>query len=496
MRLLEKLVPPADKAVAGWHVSPFVDLAAYQFGWAWILIPLALAGDMHPTDYLGLWSIGMTLSFVHRQYTMPYVYLDKQVFSQHVTRFTLFMGLILLGSIASVFLFRWKAPIGFFVPIDCALLLAGAVLIVQAVVADQRAHRFRPAILMAIAAPFVIAVVLGLAGMLMKNHATAAALLCGGFTAASIAAAREVRDSTAARARFGAWLFPLAVGVLAIGGVTSLWLHNAPLNSVPVKGSSIIGLVGAFAALWNVWHTLMQKFGILRVYAAKSTVPLQKRTPPWADRLLVFGSLPFLAAWVGPAQRETIATFAKSVTQYLMPIIDGLTYVQPVLLPVAAAFALFSIGCFLFFEWRADGCRSQPRLLMALALTTLNLSFLLFSPLKVYIAYGFSHALEYMVFVWAFLRRRYAQPMDNPPLIKRLLARPLLSYAIFTLSIACAFFFVEYGDDYHWYEGKVSFFGVRAGQWLFSFAIWHSMAHFYFDGFLWKMRAQSVRASL
>src|SRR4051794_24306199 len=58
----ERIVPPADKPVAGWHVSPVVDLVAYHFSWLWILVPLALCGDKHPADYLGLFAFGMTLS--------------------------------------------------------------------------------------------------------------------------------------------------------------------------------------------------------------------------------------------------------------------------------------------------------------------------------------------------------------------------------------------------------------------------------------------------
>src|SRR5690349_10336004 len=103
--LWERLVPPADRPVAGWHVSPFVDLAAYQFSWLWILVPLALAGNLHPKDYIGLYAFGMTLSFLHRHYTMPYVYLDKAVFAQHVTRFTLFMYLLMVGFVGSAFMF-------------------------------------------------------------------------------------------------------------------------------------------------------------------------------------------------------------------------------------------------------------------------------------------------------------------------------------------------------------------------------------------------------
>lgn len=497
--LLERLVPPADRPVAGWHVSPFVDLVAYQFSWLWILVPLALAGDLHPKDYLGLWAFGMTASFLHRHYTMPYVYLDKTVFGQHVTRFTLFAGLLMLGFVGSAFLFRWKAPAGFFRIVDVALVLAGLALVVQTIVADKRGHRFSVRALVTVALPFSAAVALGVLGVFPAHHLPLAGLTLVGFAGASVLVALEVRTSEAEAARAAATLPLVIVVALALCGLASLAVDgggSAGLNAKAVKGSAIVGLVGVFAAAWNVWHTLMQKFGILRVYGAKSSAPLEKRTPPWVDRLLIFGSFPFLALWLGPAQREVITTQAKSVTQYLVPVVDVLEVVQPVLLPVAGLLWLGSIACFVWFEQRADGLRSWPRLSMAFALTALNASFLVLSPLKVYIAYGFSHAIEYMVFVWAFLRRRYAQPQPHRPLIQRLLGRPVWFYGLFSLVIAAGFFFPTYGDDYGLHAGNIRFFDIKLGTWLFSFAIWHSMAHFYFDGFLWKMRAPQVRASL
>src|SRR5205814_1201467 len=161
-----------------------------------------------------------------------------------------------------------------------------------------------------------------------------------------------------------------------------------PLNDDVVRGSALVGIVGAVAAIWNVWHTLMQKFGILRVYAAKSSVAVDRRTPPWVDRLLIFGPLPLLAVWVGPAQRDVIAH----------------------------------------------------------------------------------------------------QRAHKPPL-QRALSRPILAYAGYTALIGFTYFFIDYGKDYGLHDGRADFFGIKISTWLFSFAIWQSIAHFYFDGFLWKMRA-------
>ena len=482
--LLQRVVPPADKPVAGWHVSPLVDLAAYHFSWLWILIPLALSGDQHPKDYLALWAVGMTFSLVHRYYTLPYVFLDKQIFKQHVTRFTLFFFLLNLGSVAGAFLYRFKAPKHFFHPVDVALAIAGAALVVQCVVADKRGHKFSTRALCIAAAPFALACVLGVSGVLTASHEAVASTLLALFAFASIAVAVEL----------GAIVFPIVTVIAAACGVASVALTNISLNDKPVSGAGVVGVVGVIAVLWNVWHTLMQKFGIMRMYAAKSAVPVDQRTPKWVDRFLIFGSFPLLAVIVGPQQRDTILHQSKSVTQYLVPALDGLEYIQYTAWPFAALLAAASIATFVWYERRAGF--TLPRMSMAVALTLLNASFLFFSPLKVYVAYGFSHAIEYMVFVWAFLRRRYAQPLEHRPLLQRLLARPLLFYGAYTAAIGVTYFVIEFGKDFGLHQGGISIFGIKIGVWLFSFAIWQSLAHFYFDGFLWKMRAPAVRASL
>jgi hypothetical protein len=289
-----------------------------------------------------------------------------------------------------------------------------------------------------------------------------------------------------------AWLWPLALAAVAAAALA--W-PSAGLNDAKVKGSALVGAVGVFAAAWNVWHTLMQKFGILRVYAAKSQAAVERRTPAWVDRLLVFSWFPLLALYLGPAQREEIGKHYKSVTQFLVPVIDVLAAVQPVLLPPAVLLVLFALVAFVHYE-RRSGVVSVPRISMAVALFALNSCFFFVAPLKVYIAYGFSHALEYMVFVWAFLRRRYQGPLPHRPLLQRVLQHPVLAYGAFMLAIGGAFFVIEYGDNFQWHKGGIRLFDVKLSSWLFSFAIWHSMVHFYFDGFLWKMRAPAVRASL
>ena len=115
--------------------------------------------------------------------------------------FTLFFGLLMLGFVSSVFIFKWKVPAEFFLPLDIAVVVAGFVLVAQSWFADKREHRFSVTALAAVAAPFTIAVALGLLGLFVPNHIEAASITLVGFSLASVVAAREIRASASEKAR-------------------------------------------------------------------------------------------------------------------------------------------------------------------------------------------------------------------------------------------------------------------------------------------------------
>lgn len=479
-------LPRPGEAVAGWHVSPAIDVFAYGFSWLLILVPLALAPTStdpvhHYDDYLALWAVGITVSFLHRHFTMPYVYLDGAVFQTHKLRFTLIPAVLFCGFVASVMLNFTRLPRRFFGAFDAAVFAAAVALVVVLWWRDRKGKTVDNFALVAAAAPFVVAVVLGAAGVFRAHHDVglvvvavvvgAAAFVVGGVRGAVIVAAL------------------LLAGLLA-------QQQLGPLQHGKIRGAVVVGGAAMIAALWNIWHTAAQKVGILRVYNAKSSAPVETKVPLWVDRALVFGWFPLLAALLVTRERETILREGRVVKVYLEPILDGMAVIAPVLVPVGVLCVVGSIGLFLRYEWRATRLRSTPRLMMALGMTGLSASFLFVSPLKCYVAYGFSHAIEYVVFVWAYQRKRYATPHQPQPLLQRLLKHTALFYGIFVAVIAGTYFYVEFGERFGFFDGKVSLFGYKAGLWLYCWAIWHSLVHFYFDGFLWKMRAPTVRAHL
>lgn len=344
---------------------------AYHFSWLWVLVPLAMLGNRHPGDYVALYVAIMTLNFTHRHFSLPYVYLDREVLSQHRVRF-------------------------FLVP---------------------------------------------------------------------------------------------ALTVVALLVSPALWTHRV--------GRPVLSGIAFAAALWNIWHVYMQKYGILRLYNAKAAQRPGAGVPGWVDRLLIFGWMPLYFVYLGPAHRDLLVENAPSVNVYLLPMVDGLARLQPVLLWPAVGTVVASVAVFFLRERGAHGLRNTPRLSMALGMTLLSASFLVCNPLKVYLAFAFSHAVEYMVFVWAFQRRRYSEPLPHRPLLGRLLRRPWLTYPALVVGIGGGYFVLRYFGQYIApHRDPITIAGTSAARWVFFWGVYQSLMHFYYDGFLWRMRLPQVRGSI
>ena len=305
--------PPPDPPSLRWHVGPGTDLSAYAFSWAFVLAPLTLLTEPYQRATLFLVVVGLT--FAHRHYTLPYVYMDREIFDRHPRRFTLFPAVMALGFVATPFL--WN---------------------------------------------------------------------------------------TAAR--------PLVAGVVFLAGV------------------------------WNIWHVYAQKFGILRLYAAKSGSDVE--IPRWVDRLLLFAWVPLYVAWLGPEYRAQVFFAFPTVKDITLPLIDALMKAQPYLLAPAWLIVAASLGLFARHEWRSTRFRNAPRLGMAVGTTLLSASFLVFNPVHVFMAFAFSHAVEYMVFVWAFQRRRYSRTLPHEPLLGRVLGRPWLAYGAFTALLVFPYLLIRF----------------------------------------------------
>jgi hypothetical protein len=358
-----------------WYLGPLADLALWQFGWVWLLVPLACSGDRHPRDYLGAWIALNVASFTHRQLTFPCVYLDRGVFARYPRRFVGAAIGVGAGFVGSVALARNTIPAG---------LVAG-------------------------------------------------------------------------------------------------W------PDAPIPGAVVLIGLGVVGAVWNGWHVLMQKHGLMRLYAARSG----PSAPPLADRALLLGWLPLWLVAMIPLGEPLIRMYRPHAAGAYEPVAQLLAGAQWASGPAALLVAVTTVGWWLA-ERRANGCSCRPRLWMASSITLLGAAFFLFPPLKVYLALGFNHAIEYAGFVWGYERRRHAASAD--PLLGHLVRRPTLAVLTLVAPVAAVALALEFADDL-WVGHPVRFGGLRAETWLYAWTVWSSFAHFWFDGFLWKLRDPAVRAS-
>lgn len=347
-------------------MSPVVDVSAYAFSWLFILLPLTYLSSREHQVAVLLVVVGLT--FAHRHYTLPYVYLDREIFDTHPRRFVWFPLLMLVGFLASPAL--WNTP-----------------------------------------ARIVVAAVVFVAGA------------------------------------------------------------------------------------WNVWHVYAQKFGVLRLYAAKSGSAT--KSPRWVDRGLLFCWAPLYLVWLGPSYREQIESAFPTVRDIALPLIDAMAAVRPFLLVPAIGCVVAGLGGFVYFEWKSERLGNAPRLWMALGTTLLSVSFLVFNPIHVFMAFAFSHAVEYMVFMWAIQRRRYRDTLPHDPLLGRVLRHPWLAYGGFTLGITVPYLLMRFwGYTIVPEATNPTVLGTTIERWAFYWSVFQSLVHFYYDGFLWKMRLPSVQANI
>lgn len=412
-----------------WHVSARVDLAAYAFGWIWVFIPLLFVDGDRP-NFDYVWLFVITLVVTDIHRHAAIPYVYGD--SQVFRQFPLRFVVFPLAMLGAFF---------------GALFLIGT------------RTRIDPYWLVPIVAAAFALVLVHRSSSGKGRQGLGVPLVLGGLLVATWIGAGSLRASMPR-------------------GVPGLWLVTA---------------AGVVVAVWNVWHVLMQKYGILRLYSAKSGN--EAKVPGWVDRLLLFSWLPLWLAWITPRYLDVAIQRLRGARGILVPVGQAVDVVLPILFPASVLLVVASLVLFVVHERRANGLRNLPRLSMAAGTVLLSCVFLVMHPIKGYVCWGFSHAIEYLVFVWAFQRKRYAEPLEHsPPLGRALLRHPIAAYGGFLLITTVVFFGLRhlgYVVFEGWPKAYVGPFSSR--QIIAQWGVYQAMMHFYFDGFLWKMRLPSVR---
>ena len=262
-----------------------------------------------------------------------------------------------------------------------------------------------------------------------------------------------------ARTKLYRWAPVVAVAAIAIG------LHVS------------LGLVAVVAGLWNAEHTLMQRYGLTRIYGRKAGDDhgrLEKlMIVSWLVVAMVwlaaFADLPGLVTHIGMGSTNARGV---QILHRFGPLARWL--VVPVL----------AVSAVCVWRWvraeRTLGERANPAKHAYLIATAALVVLVIVDPIAGFAGYVAGHALEYLVIVHRSLRARAATGDTSAG--ARATATPLRRAAVYGGYTAALVGFV--------------YTALQVGR-MYAFAIlFFGALHILYDGFVWKLRRPQLAASL
>ena len=234
---------------------------------------------------------------------------------------------------------------------------------------------------------------------------------------------------------------------------------------------------------WDIWHVLMQHYGFMRIYDAK-----QKEISALTARLDWLFSISCYVALIvaSPHYRNNLLYVAYQSGIPVLPM--GLfSFIENVIY-TTAALSTAAYVAYTLYLWKQG--RHNVRKLATLA-------FFLGATYYLYIynhdfVVGFAvwsgfHCLQYYGIVWAFNRSRVERGGDVTRFV-RFLFRPKTWLAVLYASLIVVYGGLDYMQNLA-DEGL-------AKTLLVSFVATSTILHYYFDGFIWKMREKDTREPL
>lgn len=252
---------------------------------------------------------------------------------------------------------------------------------------------------------------------------------------------------------------------------------------IPLAQNHLSGML-VVVLLWGFWHGLMQVYGFVRIYDAKvgSTSPV---TAFWDWLLCLFG---FGAGMIfSDGQMVQFLTTWYSAGGPVIPP----EYIRTFRAVWGAATGAVLLGFLINYAWEWQrGPRPNPRKLLMLGS---GIGFWWLAMVYVpNIILGLAlweifHDIQYVAIVWFYNRRR----VDTTPAIgsfMRFLFRRGPALVLVYVALVLAYGSIGlFGKDVQAERIKTALLGLT----------WAStILHFYYDGFIWKVREKSVRMGL
>lgn len=256
--------------------------------------------------------------------------------------------------------------------------------------------------------------------------------------------------------------------------------------SVVIAGSRVQPWMGVLiiTGAWNMWHTIMQRHGIGRIYAGKAGAGLQTQAHGRRDLHLLWSLVALTAVVTTMFRPSTFAGIgnARRVLRAVDPWLHGA-------LGWSVLLAIVGVVAFVGARWlrheRAATLTLRdrvPRLGFLLSTVALLGVFVVHGPVIGYLCFGVAHAIEYVFFFHVFGRLKFAKrEVGERGVVGRMLARPWLWGPVFALVLTGVFFALV---DHRKTEPYLVYYTAT------------SLLHFLYDGWIWKVRKPEVARPL
>jgi hypothetical protein len=287
-----------------------------------------------------------------------------------------------------------------------------------------------------------------------------------------------------------------------LGPLIPLAFASAMLVYINVRGYPVeyILYLYIFLALWDPWHFLRQHFGFTRIYDRNNAAPVRLASSmdwwlctTWFVHIMVASG-----AWI-PGLLDDLYRSARIPLLFALPpgVLEGLR-----LLTGTAAIVMTVVYAGYLAWCRYQGYFVSPAKL-ALLVCTFGVMYLTYTPndliLKLAPAWGFKvgfatvgivHMTQYLAIVWRYDQRIAQQGRARRGWFAWLHARRG-RWGILAAGLAYALFCVAYGDVITTSHENRLLMSV-----LLAVGFTSTLMHYYFDGFIWRVRHQQNREAL
>ena len=236
-----------------------------------------------------------------------------------------------------------------------------------------------------------------------------------------------------------------------------------------------MGLVAAVAGLWNAEHTLMQRFGLTRIYGRKVGEANGR-----LERTILQGLLVLALVWIAADNRTPKHASFISIGAINQRGIDMLHSLQTparwLLLPIVVALVVM-ISKWTNRERAAAAMRvANPAKWLYLASTAILFAVIIIDPIAGFVAYVASHALEYYAVVHGNMSHRGGIMRATP----RSAVGRWIVLGIFGAASVAGIRWVSVHAPFKLY---LTVFLLIGGL------------HVFYDGFIWKLKRTAVAES-